>query len=447
MRKMSAVILAAGKGTRMKSELPKVLHCLGHKPMAQYVIDSARSAGIDDICVVVGHGAEQVKEALGPDIFYALQEPQLGTGHALKQAIPCCSPDAESFIVLCGDTPLLTPETLKSLRDYFESTKAACTVMSAVLPEGGAYGRIIRDSQGSLSAIVEARDATPEQAAIREINSGVYCFDSKYLLKVIDTIKPNNAQGEYYLTDLISVIREQGGLVNAYICREAAEIGGVNDRCQLAEAASVLRKRRNRQLMLSGITMVDPSTVYIDDNVEIGVDCLIEPNVYIEGPCRIGSGCHIGPSVKIVASNIGDNCEIGPFCYIRPGTVLDDKVKAGHFVEIKKSHIGHGSKVPHLSYIGDTTVGRDVNIGCGTITCNYNGKQKFATIIEDEAFIGSNTNLVAPVKVGRRSTVGAGSTITEDVPADTLALGRGRQRNIPGWTEKKDPRYAKKDEK
>ena len=447
MRKMSAVILAAGKGTRMKSELPKVLHRLGSKPLAQYVIDASRAAGVSEVCIVVGHGADQVKSVLGDDQLYAIQEPQLGTGHALQQALPVCDKTAESFMVLCGDTPLLTGQTLIDLRKYFEDTMAACTVMSAVLPEGGSYGRIVRDSHGNLSAIVEAKDASPEQLAICEINSGVYCFDSKALAQVIDTIKPNNAQGEYYLTDLISAIRERGGLVNAYICRDAVEISGVNDRCQLAEAGRILRTRKNRELMLSGITMVDPDTVYIDDDVEIGADCLIEPQVYIEGPCRIGSGCHIGPAVKIIDSVIGNNCEIGPFCLIRPGTVLEDKAKAGHFVELKKSHIGYGSKVPHLSYLGDATVGRDVNIGCGTITCNYNGKEKFATVIEDEAFIGSNVNLVAPVKVGRRSTVGAGSTITEDIPEDTLALGRARQIGIEGWTKKKDPRYTKKDGK
>ncbi|MBQ1501905.1 MAG: bifunctional UDP-N-acetylglucosamine diphosphorylase/glucosamine-1-phosphate N-acetyltransferase GlmU [Firmicutes bacterium] len=446
MRKMSAVILAAGKGTRMKSELPKVLHQLGHKPMAQYVIDAARGAGVDETCVVVGHGAEAVKDALGGELLYALQEPQLGTGHALQQALPICSKDADSFLVLCGDTPLLTAETLRDLRGYFELSKAACTVMSAVLPDGGSYGRIVRDGHGNLSAIVEAKDANVEQLAICEINSGVYCFDSKALKAVINDLRPNNSQGEYYLTDVISAIRENGGLVNAYICRDAGEISGVNDRCQLAEAGKILRRRKNRQLMNSGITMVDPDTVYIDDDVEIGPDCLIEPQVYIEGPCRIGANCHIGPSVMIIDSTIGNDCEIGPFCLIRPGTVLEDKAKAGHFVELKKSHIGHGSKVPHLSYLGDATVGRDVNIGCGTITCNYDGKNKYPTVIEDEAFIGSNTNLVAPVTIGRRSTVGAGSTITADVPEDTLALGRGRQCNIEGWTKERDPRYVKKDE-
>lgn len=447
MRNMSAVILAAGMGTRMKSDLPKVLHPINHQPLISYVLTATQQAGMEQICIVVGHGAEAVQATLGGGYLYALQQPQLGTGHALQQALPAFGATPESLMVLCGDTPLLTAATLERLRQFFTQSGAACTVMSALLPEGGNYGRLIRDEQGDLSAIVEARDALPEQLAICEINSGVYCFDGAALAGVIDTLKPQNAQGEYYLTDLIAEIKAQGGLVNAYICPDPTEIGGVNDRCQLAEAAKILRQRRNRQLMLAGVTMVDPDTVYIDAAAEIGADCLIEPQVYIEGHCLIGAGSHIGPNVKMVDTVTGQNCEIGPFCYLRPGTVLADKVKAGHFVEIKKSHIGYGSKVPHLTYIGDTEIGEKVNIGCGTITCNYDGKDKHKTIIGDEVFIGSNTNLVAPVTVGRRSTIAAGSTITMDVPENTLAVARGRQRNIEGWTERRDPRFAKNEKK
>jgi len=446
MRQMSAIILAAGKGTRMKSDLPKVLHGLGHKPMIEYVLSAVREAGIDDLCIVVGHGADEVRTTLGGEYLYAVQEPQLGTGHAVQQALPVFSKPCDSTMVLCGDTPLLTAATLNKLKTYFETSDAACTVMSAVLPQGGSYGRIIRDSRNEVEAIVEEKDATIEQLAIREINSGVYCFKIKALREAISRIKPNNAQGEYYLTDVIQEIRKRGGKVNAYVCQDSEEILGVNDRYQLAVIAKALRQRKTRDLMLSGVTIVDPDTVYIDDDVEIGTDCLIEPNVYIEGACKIGSGCHIGPSVKMVDTVMGKNCEIGPFCYLRPGVVLADKVKAGHFVEIKKSQIGKGSKVPHLSYIGDTIIGEGVNIGCGTITCNYDGKNKHNTIIEDEVFIGSNTNLVAPVKVGYRSTVAAGSTVTDDVPENTLAIARNRQCNIVGWTFQRDPRFAKKDE-
>ena len=445
MRQMTAVILAAGQGTRMNSDKPKVLHEAMHKPLVKHVIAAVHHADIEDICIVVGHGAEAVKQALGEGYLYALQEQQLGTGHALMQALPIL-PSGDSIMVLCGDTPLLTEHTLRKLHEYFDATEAACTIMSTILPDGGSYGRIIRDANGNVEAIVEAKDASPEQLDIDEINSGVYCFDRAALTSVIDKLTPNNAQGEYYLTDIISELRAIGERVNAYICQNAEEIMGVNDRYQLYQASEILRQRKNMALMLSGVTMLDPSTVYIDDSVEISPDCVIEPQVYIEGACRIGSGCHIGPSVKINNSVIGENCEIGPFCYLRPGTVLEDGSKAGHFVEIKKSRIGHGSKVPHLSYIGDADIGAGVNIGCGTITCNYDGKNKYSTTIEDEAFIGCNTNLVAPVTVGHRSTVAAGSTITEDVPEDSLAIARGRQRNVKGWTEKKDPRYKNNDE-
>lgn len=445
MRQMTAVILAAGQGTRMKSDKPKVLHEAMHKPLVKYVIAAVHHADIEDICIVVGHGAEAVKQALGEGYLYALQEQQLGTGHALMQALPVL-PSGDSIMVLCGDTPLLTENTLRKLHEYFDTTEAACTIMSTILPDGGSYGRIIRDANGNVEAIVEAKDASPAQLDICEINSGVYCFDRTALTAVIDKLTPNNAQGEYYLTDIISELRAIGEQVNAYICQDADEIMGVNDRYQLYQASEILRQRKNMALMLSGVTMLDPGTVYIDDSVEISPDCVIEPQVYIEGACRIGSGCHIGPSVKISNSVIGENCEIGPFCYLRPGTVLEDGAKAGHFVEIKKSRIGHGSKVPHLSYIGDADIGAGVNIGCGTITCNYDGKNKYPTTIEDEAFIGCNTNLVAPVTVGHRSTVAAGSTITEDVPEDSLAIARGRQRNVKGWTEEKDPRYKNNDE-
>ena len=446
MRQMTAVILAAGQGTRMKSNKPKVLHEAMHKPLVQYVITAVHHADIEDICIVVGHGADEVKKALGEEGYiYALQEQQLGTGHALMQAMPVLPP-SDSIMVLCGDTPLLTDTTLQQLREYFTATEAACTIMTTVLPAGGNYGRIVRDANDEVAAIVEARDASAEELAIGEINSGVYCFDREALTMVIDKLTPNNSQGEYYLTDIISELRAIGKKVNAYVCQDADEIMGVNDRYQLFQASEILRKRKNMALMLSGVTMVDPNTVYIDDTVEISPDCIIEPQVYIEGVCRIGSGCHIGPSVKISNSVLGDNCEVGPFCYLRPGTVLANGVKAGHFVEIKKSHVGSGSKVPHLSYIGDAEIGEGVNIGCGTITCNYDGKNKYSTTIEDEAFIGCNTNLVAPVTVGHRSTIAAGSTITEDVPEDSLAIARGRQRNIKGWTEAKDPRYKNNDE-
>ena len=445
MKNMAAVILAAGKGTRMNSDLPKVLHKVAGQPMLKTVCDTAAGAADAGICIVIGAGAEQVRKTMGDTYMYALQAEQLGTGHALMQALPALNPLPETLMVLCGDTPLLTEETLLSLKDYFIRSGAACTVMSAMLPTAGSYGRIVRDGYGKLEGIVEARDATPEQLLIREVNSGVYCFRSAALKEALAAIQPNNAQGEYYLTDALEIIRKNGGLVNAYICRNADEISGVNDRVQLAEADAVLRKRINSRLLKSGVTMIDPAAVYVDAGVEIGHDTILEPQVFIHGNTKIGAGCHIGPCVKIVDSSIGDGCEIGPFAYLRPGTQLGNKVKAGHFVEIKRSNIGDESKVPHLSYIGDSDIGSRVNIGCGTITCNYDGKEKHRTIIGNDVFVGSNTNFVAPVRVGERSTIAAGSTITNDVPDNSLGVARGRQRNIEGWTEKSDPRFRRKE--
>ncbi len=444
MTKMSAVILAAGRGTRMNSDIPKCLHQISHKPMLEYVIAAADQAGADEICLVIGHGRDEVRSAMGGQYKYALQTPQLGTGHALQQAMPIIAYDTDAAMVLCGDTPLIRKETLKNLRGFFEQSQAECTIMTSVLADGANYGRIVRNQEGNVEAIIEAADADEAQLAVREINSGVYCFQAHILREMLAKIKPNNQQGEYYLTDVIKEINAAGGKVNAYICEDSSEIAGVNDKIQLSAAAKILRQRKNAALMRSGVTMIDPDTVYIDDEVEIGVDCVIEPQVYIEGESKIGAGCHIGPLVKISASIIGDNCEIGPFCYLRPGTVLENKVKAGHFVEIKKSHIGYGSKVPHLSYIGDATIGEGVNIGCGTITCNYDGKNKYPTVIEDQAFVGSNTNFIAPVTIGKRATIAAGSTITADVPDDALAVARGRQTNIADWATTRDPRFVKK---
>lgn len=447
MKDFAAVILAAGKGTRMKSELPKVLHQMAGQSLVEYAVEAARAAGASRICLVVGHGAEQVQECLGPDYLYAIQSQQLGTGHALQTALPAFSPLPEALLVLCGDTPLLRGETLRALAQQFFAEEADCTVMSAVLPEGGNYGRILRDEDGQVQGIVEARDSSPEQLAIREINSGVYCFRSSALLEVIGELRPNNDQGELYLTDVLASLRQRGRRVTAFVCPDADEILGVNDRAQLAELTALMRRRINRRWMLSGVTMVDPETAYIDAKVEIGPDTVLEPQVYLHGSTKIGAACKVGPGVKVVDSQVGDGCILGPFTYLRPGTILEEKVKAGHFVEIKKSHIGKGSKVPHLSYIGDAIIGEGVNIGCGTITCNYDGVHKHTTVIEDQAFIGSNTNLVPPVTVGKRATVAAGSTITMDVPAEALGVARGQQRNIEGWALKRDPRFAKKEEK
>lgn len=444
MTGITAIVLAAGKGTRMNSCLPKVLHKAMGKTLICHVLDAVKQAGLANVILVVGHGADEVEAALGNEYCYAIQEPQLGTGHAVQQAVPLLSDDDSAVMVLCGDTPLLTSNTISNLYNYFKQSGADCTVMTALLDNPGYYGRIIRDKNGYLDRIVEARDANADQLAVSEINSGVYCFNKKALLEVINNISNENMQGEYYLTDAISAIKQQGGLINAFICTDPVEISGVNDRCQLAAAAKVLQMRINKQLMLSGVTINDPQSVYIESGVTVGVDTVIESQVYITGESNIGSACTIGPMVKISDSKVADGCVIGPFTYLRPGTVLGRNVKAGHFVEIKKSTIGDGSKVPHLSYIGDSIIGSGVNIGCGTITCNYDGVNKHSTEIGDDVFIGSNTNFIAPVKIGNKSTVAAGSTITEDVPDKSLAIARARQKNIIGWADTNDPRYIKK---
>ena len=457
MDHLCAVILAAGKGTRMISELPKVLHPLLNKPLLQHVVEAASAAGALEQVVVVGHKGEAVQQAVrgqpwAASCRFAPQEPQLGTGHALQTALPHLARDCQSLLVLCGDTPLLSPGLLSAFVEQFSASGAAAAVLSSVLPDPQGYGRVIRDEAGGLTAIVEEKDASAAQKAIYEINTGIYCFAVKPLAASLDSLKNDNAKGEYYLTDAIANLRAQGLKVLALGPAPAEEILGVNDRLQLAVAAKLLQNRINSAWMLKGVTIVDPSTTYIDADVTIGNDTVIEPQSFIRAGTTIGRGCYIGVGSEIsncrlgngvrtrhaiiMESEIGDNCDIGPFAYIRPGSKLAARVKAGHFVELKKADIGEGSKVPHLSYVGDAVLGRNVNIGCGTVTCNYDGKYKHTTTIGDEAFIGSNTNFVAPVSVGARAVTGAGSTITKDVPEDALGIERSEQKNIAGWAQR-----------
>lgn len=448
----AAVILAAGKGVRMRSAYPKVVHRVAGIPMIQHVIQAVQVAGIKAIYVVVGHGREFVYQALaGMDVEYVIQEQQLGTGHALRQAEAFVK-NTSSVLVLSGDIPLIQAGTLARLLKRQKESQAAATVLSAIVDDPAGYGRIIRNPDQSLQRIVEEKDASPEQKQITEINSGIYCFESREVFPRLADLTTDNAQGEYYLTDVLAMMIKDQHQVGVMLSTDSDDILGINDRVQMAHCEAILRRRKSLALMQAGVTMIDPGSVFIDQQVLIGEDTVIRPHTMIEGETVIGPGCEIGPSVRISNSTIGarvsielariidahidDQCNIGPFAYLRPGTRLGHGVKVGDFVEIKNSIIGENSKIPHLSYVGDAQVGNSVNIGAGTITCNYDGANKYPTFLEDGVFIGSNTNLVAPVRIGKDSVTGAGSTITRDVPPGTLAVERARQRNIKGWAKK-----------
>jgi bifunctional UDP-N-acetylglucosamine pyrophosphorylase/glucosamine-1-phosphate N-acetyltransferase len=450
---LAAVILAAGKGTRMKSDLSKVLHDVCGIPMISHVMDAARKAGCENMIVVVGFGGDQVAEAIEDRGEIVYQREQLGTAHALHQAAGALGGFDGDVLVLCGDTPLVTSSSLAKLMAAHRESDAYATVFTAQLDNPAGYGRVIRDGRGMVSAIVEQKDASPEELKIREINTGIYCFKSEGLFQSLARLKPDNAQGEYYLPDLIGLYSKEGKKVAAVSGADPVEIMGVNDRCQLALAREAMSRRINTEIMLSGVTLVDPSSVYIDAGVVIGRDTVVYPNTIIQGQAVIGEGCAIGPFSQVIAARIGDGVTvrmsvvensdigsgstIGPYSYIRPGCVLEGQVKVGDFVELKKVKIGRGTKVPHLSYVGDAVLGEKVNVGAGTITCNYDGEKKWTTVVEDNAFIGSNSNLVAPVRVGKGSVIGAGSTITKDVPDDALGVARGAQKNIPQWSRRK----------
>lgn len=449
--KRMAIILAAGQGKRMKSKLYKVLHPVCGKPMVGHVTDMLRSIGTDRTVVVVGHGAEAVQAYLGDRAEYALQKEQLGTGHAVLQAEPLLGQEDGVTTVIYGDTPLVTPETIEAMLELQGREGAACVLLTARVDNPFGLGRIIRAADGSLDRIVEQKDASAEEAAVREINAGTYCFDNRKLFAALRQVTNDNAQGEYYLTDVIAILKAQGEKVLAYCTEDASEAHGVNDRVQLAEAEAIMRARIARRHMLNGVTIQDPASVYIEADVTIGSDTTLLPGTVLRGRTAIGEDCRIGPNVEIADSTVGSRAEIryavlsevnagngvtvGPYAYLRPGTVLADGVKVGDFVEIKNSTIGEGSKVPHLSYVGDARVGSGVNIGCGAITANYDGFNKSLTEIGDGAFIGSNVNLIAPVRVGEGAYVVAGSTITHDVGAGDLAIARERQINKPGYAD------------
>jgi len=455
-----AVVLAAGKGTRMKSAVPKVLHPICGQPMLHYPLEAARLAGFKQLKVVIGHQAEQVSETFtAGDITWIKQSDQLGTGHALMCAADSLRGYSGALLLLCGDVPLIQPETLKRLQEYHSRQQAAVTVLTAQMPNPTGYGRIIRDGEQILQ-IVEERDADEQQRQVTEINTGTYLFDATFVLSALKGLNKNNSQREYYLTDVVAAAVAAGEKTRALCVDDPTEVMGINDRCQLAEAEVLMRWKINADLMFGGVSMPDPTTVYIDDGVEIGVDTTLQPNVHLHGKTTIGKNCIIETGVVIVDSQIADgvhlkagsaieeaqigpDCKVGPMAHLRPGTVLTGNNKIGNFVEMKKSVLGEKSQASHLTYIGDSEVGKNVNFGCGTITCNYDGVNKHKTTVEDDVFVGSDCQFVAPVTIGRNSLIAAGSTITKDVPADSLALSRTEQKNIAGWRLRKQQKTNK----
>lgn len=458
-----AVVLAAGQGKRMKSALHKVVHPVCGKPMVLHTMDLLASIGADRTLTVIGHKAESVREVVGSQTEYVMQEEQLGTGHAVMQTEPFIGGEDGETLVLYADMPLLLESTVRRVLETHRETGAAATVLSAVVDHPRGYGRIVRDGEGHLAAIVEDRDCTEEQRAIREINTGICCFDNRKLFSALKRINNRNAQGEYYLTDVIGILRADGEKLAVVIADDPAEATGVNDRIGLAEAEAAMRRRINRRHMAEGVTLIDPDNTYIEADVQIGRDTVIWPGTLLRGRTVIGENCEIGPQSEIIHSVVGNGSSvnrsvlleaetgeqvtIGPFAYLRPGTKLADKVKVGDFVEIKNSAIGTGSKVPHLSYVGDADVGSGVNIGCGVITANYDGVNKHRTVIGDDAFIGSNSNLIAPVAIGKGAYVVAGSTITSDVSDDDLAIARAKQVNKPGYARKLKARISARSNK
>lgn len=458
--RLHAVILAAGQGKRMKSKLYKVLHPVCGKPMVTHIADALERIQASRIIAVVGHGAEAVRQELGNRVEYALQEEQLGTGHAVRQAAPLLAREEGVTLVVCGDTPLLTDETLFSLLETHRRSQAAATLLTAIVDDASGYGRVVRGGDGAVRSIVEQKDCTEEQQRIREFNSGTYCFDNRKLFQALEQVGNDNAQGEYYLTDVIGILRAAGERVEGCVMHDPSEAAGVNDRAALSEVEAHMRRRINRAHMLAGVTLIDPDSTYIDAGVEIGADTVIYPGTVIRGSSSVGADCVIGPHAEIVDSVLGDgvkvthssilqaeagdDCTIGPFAYLRPGAKLAARVKIGDFVEIKNAQIGEGSKVPHLSYVGDAVVGRNVNIGCGAITANYDGANKHVTHIDDGAFIGSNSNLIAPVKVGKDAYIVAGSTITQDVGDNEMAIARARQTNKPEYASRLRAKINKK---
>ena len=447
-----ALILAAGQGTRIKSNLPKVLHKVCGKEMVNHVIDTMRTAKIDDINVIIGKGAELVKNStMSRNVSYSLQEEQLGTGHAVKCAIEFLKDKKGIVGIFAGDAPLIKSDTIEELFDTHIKNNNSATLVTSIVSDPTGYGRVVR-SGDEVIKIVEHKDCNEEELKINEMNAAIYCFDIESLLSSLEKLSNNNSQGEYYLTDVIGILKEEGKKVGA-LSIDYEETIGVNSRVQLAEAEEVLRNRINKKHMENGVTLIDPKSIYIGSDVEIGRDTIIYPGNVIEGNSKIGEEVILYPNSRIsnsiisnnveiqssviIDSEIGEKTTVGPFAYIRPQSIIGKNARIGDFVEIKKSTIGNNTKVSHLTYIGDAEVGEGCNFGCGTVVVNYDGKNKHKTTIGNNSFIGCNTNLVSPVNVGDNSYIAAGSTITNDVNDSELAIARAKQRNIQGWVEKK----------
>ena len=451
MNEICALILAAGMGTRMKSSLPKVLHTVNGISMIEQVIRLCREAGCSDVAAITGFQGALVRETVGDGISYVEQKEQLGTGHAVMQAADYLKNHAGYVLVICGDTPLLRAETIRRLIDECREAKAAAAVLTAVMDNPFGYGRVLRDDAGHMTRIVEQKDGTPDELAVREINTGTYCFEISSLLAALPKLNCQNAQGEYYLTDVFEILIQSGQIVLPIVAPDADETMGVNSRAQLAAASAILRRRKAEALMADGVTLIDPAAVYIEQDVEIGRDTVIYPGTILQGKVIIGQNCVIGPDTQLTNvrcgngnrlnrvyahdCTMGDDNEIGPFVHLRPDTKLANGVKIGNFVEVKNSNVGNGTKLPHLIYCGDSDLGENVNFGCGTVTVNFDGKEKHRCQIDDHAFIGCNTNLVAPVHIGERAFTAAGSTITKDVPAKALSVARAKQKNIEDWVD------------
>ncbi|GAC1345412.1 MAG: bifunctional UDP-N-acetylglucosamine diphosphorylase/glucosamine-1-phosphate N-acetyltransferase GlmU [Myxococcales bacterium] len=472
--KLAAVILAAGKGTRMKSDRAKVLHVACGRPLAWFPVRAALALDVAPAVVVVGHQGEAVRSELsaqfpGAPLRFAVQAEQLGTGHAVQCAQAALQEagvvDKSAVLILAGDTPLLRAETLQRLSAAYHASGSPLALVTVRPRDATGYGRIVRDAAGAIQRVVEEKDATESERRIGEANASIYLCEAGFLFRALAALSPRNAQGEFYLTDIVAAAAQlaREGKAKAPASVEAPEddVAGVNDRAQLAWAAGELRLRRLDALMKSGVTIVDPRATWVDEGVEVGLDAVLEPLVSLRGTTRVGKGVSIGQGCVIVDTSIADGATllpyshlegavvgakaiVGPFARLRPGAQLGEQAHVGNFVELKKTTLGKGSKANHLTYLGDATIGDGCNIGAGTITCNYDGANKFQTVIEDGAFIGSDTQLIAPVRVGKGAYVGTGATVREDVPAGSLAVSAGKQRNIEGWVERRAPKKKSK---